>query len=104
MFSNFIFFPLVDAQSIKLNPIDWLSNIGVHAHFNSTRVLINVKKSELKKLVNMNSTYINFIIICECNEFVEYETYLPFIINVKVDSYCGTDQMAVNSYFGTMEE
>lgn len=37
--------------------------------------------------------YISFLIKCECNELVEYDTYLLFTIKkINYDSYCGMDR------------
>ena len=61
-----------------------------------TRVLRNVKKNELNKLVKYESHLyiwsISLIIKCEWNKLAECETYLLFLIKVKYDSHCETDR------------
>ena len=46
--------------------------------------------------------YINFIIEYKCSELAECVTYLPFIVKMKCDNYCGTIEIIKHdSYCGT---
>ena len=65
-------------------------------------VLRNVKKSELNKLVRYESHL--YITKCEWNKLEECEAYLSFMVKMKYDFYCRTNQnIKQNSYCRTEE-